>query len=224
MTEETQDPAAPSGEEGQKLYPDGYTRFKEFSPEQMQYVNDHLKRGAPVLELVRVIKLEWKLFADVADKTLHQQLNRYKIQHLTVETERQSLELVRTKRKIEKLSPLERMVALFEIQEGRLQNFLDKEAKLGMPMPGVDKTVTDMMAMLGTIQKTRFDLGLDTFLGPQMVGGKQVTRSVTNMTLNADGSVSRVELTEAVTEATQILRRGLIGVTDVDVKEINGGA
>lgn len=194
----------------------GFSRIRALPEERLTHVNNWLGRGGEVMALTRVIQQEWKIWTDVAERTLFQQLNRYKRWLLT----QQDIDLpslrtqdgaivVKAARK-RNIDVMERMNMLVAVQEQRLQTFLNQEAKLGMPIAGVDKTIEQTKELLKDIQKLRFDLGMDQYCGLQPANPMLRGASKT-VTQNPDGSTSTTtQLFEAVAMADQILGRAAI--------------
>jgi hypothetical protein len=204
----------------------GFSRIKNLEESQLLYVHNHLSKGGEVMTLTRHMQQEWKVFTDVAEKSLFQQLNRYRTYLAQSDTglvdkvvNSNGAALVRMRRP-EKLDVLERMQALFHIQEGRLQMFIDKEATIKMPMTAIDKVIMDMQMMLSQIQKVRFDLGMDAFMGA-VPGG--TIRAGFKAVVSPDGTVTTTALLESVSEADAILSRALIP-RDMGSVEVVSGA
>lgn len=203
----------------------GFSRIKNLEEGQLAYVHNHLSKGGEVMALARHMQQQWKVFTDVAEKSLFQQLNRYRTYLAQTDTKlvdkvvnTHGAALVRMRR-TDKLDVLERMQALFHIQEGRLQLFIDKEASIKMPMAAIDKMITDMQGMLVQIQKVRFDLGIDAFAG--VVPGGTIRVGMKTVT-SPDGTVTNTALLESVSEADAILGRAMIPRDMGSVEVVSG--
>lgn len=185
-------------------------RLKKLTDDQLLHVKNWLLRGGEVMALTRHIQQEWKIATDVNERTFCMQLNRYKKSlfqqtgagsALTNEHGALIVKATRTR----DIDPMERLVALVDIQEKRIQMFLNKEAQVQMPIAGVEKVIDSTKALLLDIQKLRFELGLDQYNGP--VQGGQVVRGAVKTVEAPDGTKTTSTLFEAVAMADQVLQR-----------------
>jgi plasmid maintenance system antidote protein VapI len=190
----------------------GFSRIRKLPEDRLTHVNNWLARGGEVMALARFCQQEWKIWTDVNERTLMQQLNRYKKWVLVqkdpslpeMRTSDGALVVKATRQR--NVDVMERLAALLDIQEKRIQVFLNQEAKLGMPLQGVDKVIDSTKQLLLDMQKIRFDLGMDEYVAPPMPLLKGAVQRVTN----SDGSSTTNMLFEAVAMADQALSRAMI--------------
>jgi hypothetical protein len=85
------------------------------------------------------------------------------------------------------------MVSLVEVQELRINRFLEKEKEMPIPMTVLSDLLNDYAELLMKLQKMRFDLGLDEYKGANFAG-----RVTTTKTLLPDGSQEQKTVMEAM--------------------------
>lgn len=187
-----------------------FSRIMALPEERLLYVNNWLSRNGQPMELARHIQRDWQVWTDVSEKTLQQQLNRYRDYLLDSSHKKGEIAPVSVKARINRdMDPLERLVKLVQIQERRLQMFITREAEMKMPLSAVDKAIEGTAQLLKDIQKIRFDLGLDEFKGPVSSSGNMIKGALKTITA-PDGTVTTTHLYEAVSVADQILSRANI--------------
>jgi hypothetical protein len=188
---------------------EGFIRIRQLPDDKHLHIRNWLVRGGEVATLARLMQQDWKVLTDVNERTLAQQLNRYKkvllvdITPEPPEIPTESGAVVSKRTKSRNIDPMERMVALLHIQERRLDMFIEREQSLKMPLSGVDKVIDATKGLLLDIQRLRFDLGLDEFRGVQPGSVKGMIQRH----MNPDGSSSTTTLFEAVSMADQIFSR-----------------
>jgi uncharacterized protein YqgV (UPF0045/DUF77 family) len=180
----------------------GYQRIKALGEEQVRKINNDLQRGVAAMAVARMIQQEWKDFQDVGEKTLTQQLNRYR-SSLVKQT---GLDITGPDGKLEikylrgsSIKVLEELEMLAKVQTRRLQMMVTKEQEMGMAIGATGTIITDYQKLLEIVQKVRFDLGIDKYSGPLGVRGVQ------SETVSPDGTIHRTTVMEAVQTADQIL-------------------
>lgn len=206
--------------------PEGFGRISKLTEDQQLYIRNWLIRGGESLALARYCQQEWKIWSDVNERTLGQQLNRYKKHLLETATEelpavvnQHGAVIVKATRN-RNIDPLERMVALLEIQEKRLQMFLNKEQQISMPIKGVDDVIKDAAGMIKDIQRMRFELGLDQY---HVAQPGAMVRGVSKTVTTPDGTKTQHTLFEAVSMADQALARaGIPSDLEVLGRNIDG--
>lgn len=199
--------------EGKQKGGRGFARITSLPEDQKMVIDNWLTRGGEVMALTRQIQQDWKQFTDVAESSLYMQLNRYRSYlHATAKESLPSMvnsegALIVKAQRNRNIDPMERLVALVEIQEKRLQMFLNKEAQVQMPIAGVEKVIDSTKELLKDIQKIRFDTGLDEFKG--VVQGMQVRAGSKTITA-PDGTSTTTQLFEAISVAEKVLERASI--------------
>lgn len=188
--------------------PQRYARLHGLGPERLTRINNDLARGTPVSAVARMIQQDWGEFTDVAETSLTQQLNRYRLDlekgtitgevKLAVSESEIDLRFLKGKT----IDVLEELIALTKLQRSRVQTFYNKERSVGMPLSGTDKVVDAYKTLLLDIQKVKFDLGLDKYEGP-VSGFRAAQQSVTL----PNGTQVHTQVLEAVNTAQEILNR-----------------
>lgn len=182
-----------------------YQRILSLGEERVAVVNNQLANGASAQTVARLIQQEWKEFQDVAEKTLMQQLLRYRSDMIVSPVVNQQLAIKEESKKGKELEKrmdvLGEMIDLARAHRRRIDGFLEREKDLKMPIKGTSEDIRMLMDMFKDIQKTQFDLGVDLYQGPVLQAGRQVN---TRTTL-PDGTTVESSLTEAVQGALEVL-------------------
>lgn len=199
-----------------------YKRLKELGEERYFVVENHLRAGKGPSEVAQMIQKEWGEFSDVAEKTLIQQLNRFRWEILAspeiIAKQDRALRLPKSIAYKEQIAVLSEMERLAMLQKARVDMAFEQEKKVKMLMKGTSQEVLTMMSLLKDIQKQRFDLGLDLYSGP-VVQGLSSGKRKTTLT---DGTVVEEEVVQAMQTAAAVLDSVLPGNTGASVKENNG--
>lgn len=178
----------------------GYARIKALGKERVLALNNLLARGGSTVAAARLVQQEWGQFQDVAEKTLIQQISRYKHDHIqTISTA--DVQFEHKDKLYGKLNVLDEMVWLVNQQKQRLSRGMLKEKNSPFPMNVITREVETLQALLKDAQKLQFELGIDEYKGPVMQGGRVMSASVTT----PDGTVVKTQVAEAVQIATAIL-------------------
>ncbi|QIN95268.1 hypothetical protein DLP3_105 [Stenotrophomonas phage vB_SmaS_DLP_3] len=182
-----------------------YARIFALGEEKVLVINNMLAEGASAQVVARHIQGVWGEFGDVAEKTLMQQLLRYRSEFCESPKVQQELAVdpkTERFRKVEgKLDVMAEMIDLAMKQKQRLTTFLARESELKMPIKGVSEDISLLNGMLKDIQKVQFDLGLDQYQGPLIQGGR-VTQS---RTVHPDGTVVEEQTSEVVSSTLEVL-------------------
>ena len=100
------------------------------------------------------------------------------------------------------LNCLDELQGLAVIQKDRLRRLLKKNQKSNAPFSNPSKLINDYQRLILSIQKMKFDLGLDEFKGVTR-GARVKAPSVTR----PDDLQKQQELLDAVTSVNEIFRR-----------------
>ena len=113
-----------------------------------------------------------------------------------------SLKSQQTRSKVMDLNCLDELQGLAVIQKDRLRRLLKKNQKSNAPFSNPSKLINDYQRLILSIQKMKFDLGLDEFKGVTR-GARVKAPSVTR----PDDLQKQQELLDAVTSVNEIFRR-----------------
>jgi hypothetical protein len=100
------------------------------------------------------------------------------------------------------LNCLEELIELTLLQKNRVQQLWEKERELNIPFSSLNSVVNDYRDLLLSIQKIKFDLGLDEYKGV-ISGVKATATSVTR----PDGLKIQQQVFEAIEVVEDIFRR-----------------
>jgi hypothetical protein len=194
-----------------------FDRLQALGEPRWTLIRNELLRGEPAMALARKIQQDWNEFQDVAEKTLTQQLNRLRMQiekgafgpavtqKLEDSTPKQREQVLES---FGSLNALQTMENLIKIQVKRIRRLAEREQDMPMPIPNLTGMITDGAKMVESLQKMRFDLGLDEFHG--VVPGFRGTAA--QMTL-PDGTVLQKQVYEAAGLMNDIFDQRGITVT-----------
>lgn len=187
--------------------PQKFARIQALGKEKVDALNNMLARGTSAMAVARHIQKVWKQFEDVSEKSLTQQINRYKMEvvvsEVTVEEEAQPKDSPKRLTLRGQLNTLLELENLAQMQMWRLKIAYDREKTMKMLLKGTGMEVVILRELLEKIQKMRFDLGLDEFAGPVMGSSRtQVTKLET-----PTGTLTVGVKEEVFGEAAQILQR-----------------
>ncbi|QZI85763.1 hypothetical protein CPT_Summit_112 [Stenotrophomonas phage Summit] len=184
-----------------------FARIFALGDEKVTVINNMLAEGNSAQVVARHIQGVWGEFKDVAEKTLMQQLLRYRSEHCESPQVQQELAVdpksERFKKVEGKLDVLTEMIELAGYQKARLKRFLERETDLKMPIKGVSDDISLLNSMYKDIQKVQFDLGLDQYNGPLIQGGKQTQ----SRTVHPDGTVVEESTTEVISSTLEVLEQ-----------------
>lgn len=180
-----------------------HNRIFSLGEERVTVVNNLLARGESSIQVARLIQGKWGQCQDVSEKTLIQQILRYKddtasgkIPVAVITPEGDAVTQM-----LSKVDVVAEYASLIALQKTRLAMFLEKEKQSKLPIAGVSKDVELLSALLRDTQKIQFDLGVDAYNGPQLQGGRVASRTQSL----PDGTVVREEVTEAYSVAQNVL-------------------
>jgi hypothetical protein len=182
-----------------------FKRLFAMGEEKVAVVNNMFATGSSAQSVARVIQGQWNEFKDVSEKTLTQQLLRYKAQHIVSDTVNKQLALPETSpehgRVLVSMNVLKEMQELAMIQKGRVLEFIEQTKSVKMPMSQISSDIKQLHEQLKDIQKMQFDLGVDTYAGPLLQAGRQSN----SRTTLPDGTVIENQTNEAVMGALEAL-------------------
>lgn len=180
-----------------------YARIYALGKERVSVIDNQLAQGKSMYHIARMVQQDWKEFQDVAEKTLVQQLNRYKADKdipTTHKTHDPGTMVITTV--IGRVDVVQKLGELEKALRERLDAALKREKGLaGMFLPGLSKEINDYRVLLLDIQKTQFDLGVDEYKGPLLAA-----RMMTGSKVLPDGTVMHAQITEAVQVAQRAMR------------------
>lgn len=180
-----------------------FTRIHALGKERVMVINNKLANGASTYEIARLIQQDWKEFLDVAEKTLAQQLGRYKGSLATAVKETTNPDTVVVTTLVTKVNVVSKLAELESMLKTRIQAALAKEKGLGGLLMGqLSKELSEYRQLLLDIQKVQFDLGIDEYRGPLL----QARAGVQTTTL-PDGTVIHSQVAEAVQVAQNAIAR-----------------
>lgn len=197
-----------------------FERLQNLGDEKFSKILNLLMRGEPAMALARQIQQApptgWGEFQDVAEKTLTQQLNRLRFAAAEgmfgkkiakkIQDDNSATPQIRMLKDVS-VRVLDRLEELSDVQRQRVLDLVEKEKKMPLPigamLQATNAVFTDYKDLLLSIQKIRFDMGLDEFRGPvsqqiHHVKGAAITQQL------ADGTTIQRQVFEAVTTLEQI--------------------
>ena len=183
-----------------------YQRILSLGEERVAVINNQLAGGASAQTVARLIQQDWKEFQDVAEKTLMQQLLRYRADNIDSAAVVKEMALPAEHPKVRQLESrmnvLGEMIDLARLHKKRVEGFVEREKDLKMPIKGTSDDIALLSTLLKDVQKLQFDLGIDDFQGPVVQGGKVTQTRITQ----PDGTVIDSQTTEAVQGALELLQ------------------
>lgn len=207
-----------------KERPHKFSRIFGLGEERVLKINNMLDTGCGPFKVARILQNDWGVFQDIAEKTLINQLARYK-----ADRENRTLLEKKSKKEIrailsggmpeeaglyslpslvvppnKRVAVLEKYEEIREIQLARIKEFTQKEQKMPMPISSINKEIELYVGLLDRIQKTQFDLGVDQYMGPV---SQTASLTKTQTVQNPDGSTLTQTTVEAVTTALAALTR-----------------
>jgi len=187
-----------------------FDRLQKLGEERFTQILNALQRGEPAMALARTIQLHppdgWGLFQDVAEKTLTQQLLR-----LREAATQGAFGLRAAKRIAEGAAPrIKRLEHVSVKALDRLEELAEKQRTLSFAL--MDEALANKKTYMSTndavegyhkvllsIQKIRFELGLDEYKGPTatLKGASQTTTfpdgtSVNKQVFEAVNTIERI--------------------------------
>jgi uncharacterized protein YPO0396 len=192
-----------------------FERLKDLGEDRFLKIKNDLARGVSAMAVARTIQQEWGQLNDVAEKTLTQQVNRLRLQMaegVFGETLKEELQSTATAlapevQRILRGTPnvMEKLGDVIFLQEARIKRLAEKEKAMPLPMTALNAVINDYVDQLGTLQKLRFELGLDEFHStqqPSLVG-----RGVITSTTLPDGTNVQKQAYEAYETANRLLAK-----------------
>lgn len=213
MTDTTKDDdkASKKNPNGNK---DKYKRLRDLGDERYAVIENQLRSGINPTAVTRLIQQGWGELTEISEKTLMQQLNRFRWEMLAspeiiAKTDR-ALALPKSLAYKQQLHVLAEMERLAMLQKRRIDTAVALEEKKKNQAKQTTSEIITLMGMLKDIQKARFDLGLDRYDGPLLQGAKIAhTRTVNNA-----GEVTDTQYLEIVKGAlAQLSNAGLVSDT-----------
>lgn len=206
-------------------YTGKYSRLYALGKEKMLKINNELaKQNTSCVAVARMIQQDWKDFQDVGEKTLIQQINRYRLDLLQGKLKKKvdltlpasediSVQFLREK----PLNVFQEMCYLVNVQVARVEMAFTREQKMNIPVSGTDAMVKTLKELLMDTQKMRFEMGKDDYLMPVSNGGRSVSASVTL----PNGIVVKTQVDEAIAVAEKVLAKHRIPhIVDVETVEV----
>ena len=186
-----------------------FERLQRLSKEKFQKIVNELMRGIPAIMIARLIQREWGDCQNVREDTLAKQLKRL---HTAITNGAFGGDLAQEARRKasvriklfhgSSLDCLAELIELALLQKNRVQQIWEKERQLNVPFSSLNALINDYRDLLLSIQKIKFDLGLDEYKGV-MSGVKATATSVTR----PDGVNVQQQVLEAITTVEDIFRR-----------------
>ena len=161
--------------------PEKFTRLLSMGQDRVMVMNNALAQGHSTVSVTRLIQEEWGLFTDVKEKTLMQQVNRYRLEHVPAIADNAKAITLNKGKLYERLDVLSASIELALLQKDRVVYFAEKEKedKKG-PSRAVNEEITTLQTLYDKVQKLQFDLGVDAYQGPLLSqGGKSTSTTVT---------------------------------------------
>jgi transposase len=186
-----------------------FAKLQKLGDEKIQKVRNELMKGTACMAVARMIQLDWKDLLGVGEKTLTQMLQRFKNTLVDEGVGPEAKEVVKAEGgkmllkmlRASSLPVLDRMVAIAEMQEHRIQKLWEKEQTMGgMTIGALDGLISDYRNTLLAIQKVQFDLGVDEFKG---FTGRMMQETLKN----PDGSVRQRTIVEALTSLDEVFKK-----------------
>jgi hypothetical protein len=183
-----------------------FERIQRLAKDKFQKVINELIRGTPAIMVARLIQQEWGDCQNVREDTLAKQLKRV---HTAITNGAFGGDLAQeAKQKASvrinlfhgsSLNCLDELVDLALLQKNRVQQLWGKERELNVPLSSLNTVIDDYRDLLLSIQKIKFDLGLDEYKGV-IPGLKATATSV----IRPDGLTIQQQVFEAVETVEEI--------------------
>ncbi len=186
-----------------------FERLQGLGPEKFQRIVNDLVRGVSPTLVARLIQAEWGDFAGVAEDTLAKQLKRLSkavsdglLGGPLADQMKQRASVGITLLKGSSLNVLDSLTELAGIQRERVLSFVEKEKDWPGLVLGKSTLITDYRDTLLSIQKVKFDLGVDEFK-------RDIPRNITILGTTQEEDRQLVQATAAVEEIFRM--RGIYG-------------
>jgi hypothetical protein len=148
-----------------------FDRFQKLGDERLQRIVNELMRGTPAQTLARLMQQEWGAAQDVCEETLAKQLKRL---HTAISNGAFGGELAAEARRKasvriklfhgSNVDCLDEAIQLALIQRERVLVLWDRERTLNKPIAGLNTAIRIYANLIETVQKIKFDLGLDKYM------------------------------------------------------------
>ena len=168
---------------------EAFKALKELGPERVAAIDEMLTRGIVATQVASIIRDEWKLMGGVKHESVKKMLERYRKSELRdriVAKIAGATEGIRASTLQKRVSALDSLQELVDIQTGRFKKMLQREAQGPLLLKQVSdegRLLKEMLVELGRLQ-------LET--GVLARAPKRITGSVTDST----GQVSNFEWTQ----------------------------
>lgn len=203
-----------------------YARIYALGDEKVLKIQNELARNQnSVPTVARMIQQEWGDFTDVNERTLIQQLNRFRLDmhknelprnvQLALAPSEMSLPAI----KGQAVDVLKGMESLVNLQMRRLETAITREEKLGVPVSSTDKMVETAAALYKDLQKIRFELGTDQYLMP--IAKQGIAIGINNT--NNPPTDTKSQVMVAANTALQILSAAGIPESPKDLNPVPTG-
>jgi hypothetical protein len=183
-----------------------YERLQHLGDEKFRKIVNELARRTPIVMVARLIQQEWRDFQNVAEDTLAKQLKRLQTDIINGAFGGDLAEQARRKASVgiklfhgSTLDCLDELVELAMIQKTRIHVLWEKEQELNLCLSNLNTVINDYRELLLSIQKIKFDLGLDEYKGV-IPGVKAMATSVTRPDVEK-------QVMEAIEDVEDIFRR-----------------
>jgi hypothetical protein len=198
------------------------TRFEslqKLGEEKFTKIRNELLRGTPCMTLAKTIQQEWGDLIGIGEKTLTQQLGRFK-DHLIAagvgaETIKEMIEKKEAKPILKilrksSIDVLRRLISLANMQEMRINKVWEKEQSMGgIPLGALNVLLNDYVDLLIKIQKVQFDLGINEFKGVL-----NSTKIMQQKLEHPDGTVETRTVAEALEAMNDVFKKRGIPVPE----------
>jgi hypothetical protein len=185
-----------------------FERLQNLGKDKFARICNELARGTPAMMVARLIH-EWGDARDVREDTLSKQLKRLgtaitnsafggDLAQLARDTASVRIKLFHGST----LNCLDELNTIANVQEARINRLIEKERASSTRIVGLNKIINDYKTLLISIQKIRFDLGLDEYRR----GFPPVTPATSNATL-PDETTKKAQLLEAVLLMEEVFER-----------------
>jgi hypothetical protein len=147
-----------------------FDRLQKLGDEKLQRIVNELMRGTPAPMLARLIQQEWGDAQDVGEESLARQLKRLHgaICNGAFGGELAAEARLRASVRIKlfhgaNVDCLDELIQLALIQKERVFILVERERLLGKPSASLSPMIRLYMDLLESVQKIKFDLGLDEY-------------------------------------------------------------
>ena len=146
-----------------------YERLQNLGKDKFTKICNQLIRGTPAIVLARLIH-QWGDAQDVGESTLARQLQRLytaithaAFGHEWAQAARDNASVRFSPLDGSTFESLDELLILASIQRARVFTLVEKEHASGKRVVGLNKIMNDYKNLIISIQKVRFDLGLDEY-------------------------------------------------------------